>query len=267
MPANITVSEIKRHKKAAVFGASGAIGHAMCQQLVEQGCQKIFRLTRSLDKLNQLEVSNSTAVEINDIYFDLTDEGSIVNAIAKIDTDIDLVFIATGWLHDIDASHPKPTAQGGYAPEKTFKNIQADHLFKSWQINFLGPSLILKEVLLRLPHRQKAITLAVLSARVGSISDNRLGGWYSYRTSKAALNMMVKNLAIELQRMRSKAKIVALQPGTTDSQLSKPFQNFLAEGQLQSANFSAQHLLQVINALSTENSGTLMDFAGNTISP
>jgi len=109
--------------------------------------------------------------------------------------------------------------------------------------------------------------IGVLSARIGSISDNQLGGWHSYRASKAALNMLVKNIAIELERKRARTRIVAMQPGTTDSRLSQPFQRNLPPGQLQTPDFTANCLIDVLKQLPAEHNGLLVDFTGQVIPP
>ena len=255
---------------AAIFGATGAIGHEFCLQLLQQGCKKLYRFYRTPSKLvtaRDLKIhikSDSTPqdIEIIDIQFDISDATSILQASQQIQSSVDLVVVATGWLHNDN------NAQDDHLmPEKSFEELDVEQLSKSWQINFLGPSLIFKNLLVKNPLRKTTTTFAVLSARVGSISDNRMGGWYSYRCAKAALNMMVKNLSIELKRARSDCKIVALQPGTTDSALSKPFQKYLKPGQLQSAEVSVKGLFQVLQNLSPEQSGCLMDFEGNVIEP
>lgn len=259
---------------AAVFGATGAIGHEFCLQLLQHGCKKLYRFYRTPSNLvssSDLKIHNesnsaSQDIEIVDIQFDISDATSILQATQLIQDSVDLVVVATGWLHN-DNSSQNDHQGDHFMPEKSFKELDVEQLTKSWQINFLGPSLIFKNLLAKNPLRKTTTTFAVLSARVGSISDNRMGGWYSYRCAKAALNMMVKNLSIELKRARSDCKIVALQPGTTDSALSKPFQKYLKPGQLQSAETSVKGLLQVIQNLSSEQSGCLMDFEGNVIEP
>jgi len=110
--------------------------------------------------------------------------------------------------------------------------------------------------------RDEKAVFAALSARVGSISDNRLGGWYAYRASKAALNMVLKTLAIEIGRRFKNQIIVGLHPGTVDTDLSKPFQGNVPEGKLFTAEFSAEKLLDVVDGLSAEDSGNLFDWAG-----
>jgi NAD(P)-dependent dehydrogenase (short-subunit alcohol dehydrogenase family) len=126
--------------------------------------------------------------------------------------------------------------------------------------------MIAKHVLPILP-RDKRSVFAALSARVGSITDNGLGGWHSYRASKAGLNMLLKNFAIEMARTHPKAVIAGLHPGTVDTELSRPFQSGLAEGQLTKASASADNLLRVISGLSADDSGKVFDWKGDEIAP
>jgi NAD(P)-dependent dehydrogenase (short-subunit alcohol dehydrogenase family) len=130
--------------------------------------------------------------------------------------------------------------------------------------NAIGPALIAKHCLPRLPRDRRAV-FAVLSARVGSIGDNRLGGWHSYRASKAALNMLVRNFAIELERSNPRAVVAALHPGTVDSRLSAPFQRRVAPGRLFSPDQAAGHLLAVIDKLTPADSGGLFAWNGERL--
>ena len=135
---------------------------------------------------------------------------------------------------------------------------------QAFRLNTIGPALIAKHVL-PLLQRDRASIFAALSARVGSIGDNRLGGWHSYRASKAALNMLIRNFAIEMGRTHKQASIVGLHPGTVDTALSAPFQSGLPEGQLTQAEDAAQNLLSVLAGLSPEDSGKLFDWRGDEI--
>ncbi len=151
-------------------------------------------------------------------------------------------------------------------PEKSLREIDNIKFLKILQINTIGPALIAKYFILKLNKDEESI-FAAISARVGSISDNRLGGWYSYRASKSALNMILKNLAIELKRTNKLAKIIGLHPGTVDSNLSKPFQISVAKEKLFSPSYSAQKLLDVINQSKDEDSGKIFDFNNIEINP
>ena len=184
---------------------------------------------------------------------DLLDEQSIEFAATQIADPLDLIFVATGLLHSREIK-----------PEKAIRDFSAenfDHLFK---INTIGPALIAKHFLPRLNRKSRSI-LAALSARVGSIEDNRLGGWTSYRASKAALNMVIKNASIELARKNKHAIVVGLHPGTVDSGMSKPFQQNVPEGKLFSPRFASEKLLSVIENLDVGQSGGLFDWRNEPI--
>lgn len=149
-------------------------------------------------------------------------------------------------------------------PEKTFRAITPEALDKAFRINTTGPALIAKYALRELPRDRKAV-FAALSARVGSISDNRLGGWHAYRASKAALNMLIRTFSIELALRYPKALCIALHPGTVDSRLSAPFQAGVPEGKLFTPERSATALLSVIDNLSADQTGKLFAWDGQEI--
>ncbi|GAA5214178.1 SDR family oxidoreductase [Corallincola platygyrae] len=191
------------------------------------------------------------------IRLDLEDESTIESAFAYInDTwpQIDQLFVTSGMLHNALLK-----------PEKSLSQLTSAHLAHSWQINAVGPLLVAKHAETMLKRSQQLSVFAVLSARVSSISDNRLGGWYGYRMSKAALNMGIKNLSIEWQRKRLNTVCVGLHPGTTDSPLSEPFQANVPEGQLFSPDKAASHLIKVISKLTIRDSGKLFAWDGQMI--
>lgn len=239
-------------RHAVVAGASGGIGRALCETLA--GRYPGIRLTRLARTPEDLP---TLAAASRDIACDIGSEASIDAAVAEIDMQPppEQIWIATGWLHD-----------GRHRPEKSWKELDADHMLHAYRINAVGPALLLKHLLPRLP-RSQTTRIGVLSARVGSISDNRLGGWHSYRASKAALNMLIRNFAIELQLRKLPHIIVGLQPGTTDTALSAPFQRGLPAGQLQAPAFTAQHLVEVLESLLPTDSGGLFDFLGEPFAP
>ena len=188
---------------------------------------------------------------------DIEDEQSIFRAAEQIDSGgkLDLVLVASGLLHD-DAT----------APEKSYRQLSRESLQRYFLVNTTGPALVAKHFL-PLLHTDEPALFGAVSARVGSISDNRLGGWYGYRASKAALNMMIRTLAIELARGRPHAMCVALHPGTVDTPLSKPFQRGVAAARLFSPAVSAAHLLEVISKLRPEDSGGCFAWDGSRIQP
>ena len=160
----------------------------------------------------------------------------------------DTVFICNGVLHD---------AAG--MPEKTIRQLDSAQLAQRLHSNVIIHAQYLRS-LLRYLTRTPQVKVLVLSAKVGSISENHLGGWSSYRMSKAALPLLVKNLSLEVARLNPSASIVTVHPGTTDTPLSAPFQSNLPQGQLQTAEQTAQRLLQVRDALTPELSGTLLNW-------
>ena len=185
------------------------------------------------------------------------DETSIEESalVASKDKPIDMVIIATGILHE-----------GKLMPEKSLKDLSAEKLQRLFEVNTIVPLLIAKHFLPKLSRETRSI-FATLSARVGSISDNQLGGWYSYRASKAALNMIIKNIAIEISRFNKKAIIVGLHPGTVDSNLSKPFQGNVPYGKLFTPEYSTQKLLEVLTSLTSKQSGKCFAWDGKEIFP
>ena len=167
---------------------------------------------------------------------------------------LDAVLVATGILHRGDTLRP----------EKSLRDINAESMSEVLAINALGPALVAKHVLPHLRRDTKTV-FAALSARVGSISDNRLGGWISYRSSKAALNMILKTLAIEHARRFPDSIIVGLHPGTVDTGLSAPFQSRVPEDRLFTPEKAVRQLLQVIDSLTPADSGNLLAWDGSTI--
>jgi len=229
-------------KRAVVVGASGGIGAAISEHLREAGTQ-VHELARShVDPASRI---------------DITCESSIAEAAGRIGAHgpVDLIFVATGMLHE-----------GDVGPEKSMRDLSMDWLARNFAINAAGPALVAKHFLPLLP-RDGRCAFAALSARVGSIGDNRLGGWYGYRASKAALNMLVKSLAIEMARKNREAICVSLHPGTVDTPLSAPFQRNVAPEKLFDARFSAGKLLNVLAGLSPADSGGHFAWDGQRIEP
>ena len=165
----------------------------------------------------------------------------------------DTIFICNGVLHDANGM-----------PEKTIRQLDSAQLAQRLHSNVIIPAQYLRS-LFRYLTRTPQVKVLVLSAKVGSISDNHLGGWYSYRMSKAALNMLVKNLSLEVGRLNPSASIVSVHPGTTDTPLSEPFQSNLPHGQLQTAEQTAQRLLKVCAGLTPEVSGALLNWDGSVL--
>lgn len=229
-------------RRAAVFGASGGIGRALCEALVGRGME-VWAGSRS---------GETGLAGARDFRFDLTAEPSIEQAARLMkDAPPDLVIVASGVL----------TLEDGTGPERTYRSLDGAAMERVFRLNTIGPALVAKHML-PLFDRGEPSVFAALSARVGSLGDNRLGGWHSYRASKAALNMLLRNFAIELGRTHKHAIVVGLHPGTVDTALSHPFQGNLPEGQLTTPAEAAQNLVAVIDRLSPQDSGKVFDWKG-----
>lgn len=232
---------------AAIFGSSGGIGRALCKALINRGCERVYAGSRSGEE--------PADTGITPFAFDLEDEASIAAA-ADLMQEVppQLVIVATGVL----------TLEEGTGPERTYKRLDPIAMARVFALNTTGPAIIAKHTL-PLFSREGRSVFAALSARVGSISDNGLGGWHSYRASKAALNMLLKNFALELIRTHEDGVVVGLHPGTVDSKLSEPFQSNLPDGQLTEPADAAKHLLSVIHDLQPSQSGRVFDWKGQEI--
>ncbi len=242
----ITLSSFGSPVRAVVIGASGAIGGAVVDMLAE--CSQV----ESVLAFSRTPYPH-TSSKVTSRPIDILDEASIATALAGVER-VDLAIVATGRLHE----------PAGMRPEKSWRSLDKSALIESFAINAVGPALAAKHVLPLLPREGKAV-FAALSARVGSISDNRLGGWYGYRASKAALNQLIRTLSIELARQRKDAVCVGLHPGTVDSALSRPFQT--SARKLFTPVFAAERLLAVIDGLDPTRSGQLLAWDGSTITP
>lgn len=226
-----------------IIGASGGIGGALADAIEDEGTyDRIWRFARSSG---------------GDDHLNLEDEASIAAAAERVAKGPapSLIFVATGLLHD--------ESRG---PEKAMRELDPAWLARQFAINAIGPALIAKHFL---PIMAKTGTpvFAALSARVGSISDNRLGGWYGYRAAKAALNQLIATLAVEQRRHYERSIVVALHPGTVDTALSKPFQGSVRPGQLFTPDRAAVQLLDVIDGLKPADSGKLFAWDGSRIDP
>ena len=226
---------------AVVIGASGGIGAALAEALEEEDAfTYVHRFGRSLAGGNRL---------------DLEDETSIAAAAARVAGDApSLVLVATGLLHD-----------GERGPEKAVRDLDPAWLARQFAINAIGPALVAKHFLPIMAAKGSRSVLAMLSARVGIIGDNRLGGWYGYRASKAALNQLVRTLAIEDRRRNERGLVVGLHPGTVDTALSRPFRT--GGRDLFKPGRAAVQLLDVIDGLRPVDSGKLFDWEGKEVTP
>jgi NAD(P)-dependent dehydrogenase (short-subunit alcohol dehydrogenase family) len=236
---------------ACVFGASGGIGRALTQALLDDpAVARVFAGARRGSALP------AAPAKLHPFAFDLGDEASIAAAAATMAAEgpVHLIIIATGLLHE----------DGALKPEKSFKMQTPEAYARAFAVNTIGPALIGKHCLPLLPRGGKCV-FAALSARVGSISDNRLGGWHAYRASKAALNMVVRNFALEISVRNPDALAVTLHPGTVATGLSAPFQAGVNPEALFASEVAAAHLLMVIDALTPVETGQLIAWNGAPI--
>lgn len=234
--------------RVIVVGSSGGIGAAFIDQLTASDqVSQVYALSRQGVSHGSPKVANLT--------FDFTDEESLIAASEALRelNPFDLIIVATGLLHG-----------EGIEPEKSMRAMSHDGFAKSFMANTIGPAMTAK-YLLPLLRRDRKTVFAALSARVGSISDNQIGGWYAYRAAKAALNMVLKTLSIEYGRRFKEAVIIGLHPGTVDTGLSKPFQANVPDGKLFTPEFSTEKMLAVIDQVGAADSGNLFDWAGKQV--
>lgn len=234
-------------KNIAVFGSTGAIGQAITHEMATRYPNAhVHAISRSAPSNNQMQQN------VIHHQVDLQDELALEQLAKKITQEhkLNYVFVATGTLHSDSVQ-----------PEKSLRHLSASSLEYLFSVNTILPAIIAKHFIPKLTKNDKSI-FAVLSARVGSISDNGLGGWYAYRASKSALNMIIKTASIEIKRSNKQAVIIGLHPGTVDSQLSKPFQKNVPPEKLFTAEFSAKSLINVTDQLTPDDSGKCFDWAG-----
>jgi len=219
---------------ALVLGASGGIGQAFRRQLeMDGGCGKVVCLSRREDGL------------------DVTDEDSVLRAADRLKSEsFDLILCATGAL-----------TINGLGPERSLRQISQHSMMAQFAVNAVGPALVLKHFV-PLLERRKRVIFAVLSARVGSIGDNALGGWISYRSSKAALNQIVHTAAIEVTRANASSLLIAVHPGTVETELSAPFSSGHKRFEPDDA---ARRILEMLDGLTPDRTGGFFAYDGTAI--
>lgn len=229
--------------RVAIFGTNGGIGEALMERL------SAHPKVKTVESFSRRHPDPTRR-------FDFRDEASLAHigeALAQQDP-LHLVIVATGMLHDQDQQ---------IHPEKSLKQLTHEGMSTAFLVNTIGPALIGKYTLPLLAKNSKTV-FAAISARVGSISDNQLGGWHSYRAAKAALNMMIKGFALEMKRNNPDSVIIGLHPGTTDTGLSAPFQSSLRHT-LFPPHVAAEHLLGVIDGVEPYHSGSVIAWDGQII--
>jgi NAD(P)-dependent dehydrogenase (short-subunit alcohol dehydrogenase family) len=243
-----------------VQGASRGIGLEFVRQcLAEPRVGHVLATCRSPANATGLAtLAAAAASRLTVLALDVTDEDSIAPAAAAAAHTVPrlhLVVNCAGVLHD---------ATSGMRPEKRLADVRPESLARAFTVNAIGPLLVARHFELLLAHADRAV-FASLSARVGSIEDNRLGGWYAYRASKAAQNMYTRTLAVEWARSRRNVICVALHPGTTDTDLSRPFQGNVPEGKLFGVERTVSQLLHVIDRLQPADTGQFLAWDGERI--
>ena len=240
---------------ALVVGASRGIGVALAQQLLQDpGIQRVYATYRKSDTAEALLAIDD--VRLRTLQVDVTSDEDLQRLAKNIRANQDspdFVINAAGILHE-----------GALQPEKSLNQCKQQTLGRVFQVNSIGP-LMLARAMLPLMPKARPGHFAVLSAMVGSIGDNRLGGWYGYRASKAALNQFMKTLAVECRRSHPQLCITSIHPGTTDSDLSRPFQANVKPGKLYTPTQSADRILRVVNAGQAQDSGRFVNWDGRQI--
>jgi NAD(P)-dependent dehydrogenase (short-subunit alcohol dehydrogenase family) len=233
----------ERCNTALVIGASGGLGSALRENLhSRQEFAQVLGLSRS--------ASDNGAP-----LLDITSEESIADSVRWLEQcaahPLRLIIVATGFLH-----------QAGSGPERSLAHMDTAYLTQVFAINSIGPALLLKHLAPLLP-KDGVVKLVFVSAKVGSIGDNALGGWYGYRASKAALNQIVKTASIELARRNKQVCCVALHPGTVDTALSRPFGK--SGLNVRSPEVAASEIMQVISGLNATRNGSFVDYQGQSL--
>ncbi len=242
---------------AVVIGAGG-LGSALVGRLLASASfDRIVVGSRSPEKVRQLFPGRSGRSKIQCEAVDLSDSDSVQSLAATLGSTgqpLRLVICATGVLHRGE----------GIRPERRLEDVEMDALTTVFTVNAFGPMLVARHLAPLLPRRERSV-FAAISARVGSIGDNRLGGWYAYRASKAALNQFLRCTAIELRRRAPEAVVAALHPGTVDTPLSAPFKAGVPRDRLFSADTAAARMLHMIDRLSPDDSGGFYAWDGSPI--
>jgi NAD(P)-dependent dehydrogenase (short-subunit alcohol dehydrogenase family) len=238
---------------ALITGAGQGIGLEFVRQLLQSDRADFLYATYRNPESKLLMLQDS---RLRCLPMDITNESQIASVIQKIQMDtstLELVINCVGVLHDESMQ-----------PEKSLRHINSEQLLNYFQINSIGAILLAKHIQPLLKHQNRSI-FATISAKVGSIGDNQLGGWYGYRASKAALNMFMKTAAIEYKRTCPKAIVVTLHPGTTDTNLSRPFQRNVPPGKLFSVDRTVEQLLTVLDGLQAHDSGEFFSWNGDRL--
>ncbi|MEM1255750.1 MAG: SDR family NAD(P)-dependent oxidoreductase [Cyanobacteria bacterium P01_H01_bin.21] len=243
--------------QALVVGGNRGIGLGFVRHLLnDERFDQVFATYRSADTADELMQLAQTNSKLRCVAIDLTNEAQIEHGLEHIKAftpQLHFVINCVGFLHE-----------GAISPEKALRQLNSDNLLRYFQVNSIGPVLLAKHLLPLLNHKQPNI-FATISAKIGSIEDNRLGGWYGYRASKAALNMFLKTASIEYSRRSKQTAIVMLHPGTTNTRLSEPFQRGVPPEKLFPVEKTVTLLMDVIGNISLNDNGSFFSWDGNKL--
>ena len=240
---------------ALVVGASRGIGLAITRQLLQApGIQRVYVTYRNADTATGLLEIDDDRLHTHRLDITNTDDLQSLAVSIRTNEDYpDFVINSCGVLHEDELQ-----------PEKSLIQCNQDSLTRLFLVNSIGPLMLAKAIMPLMP-KSRPSHFAVLSAMVGSIGDNRLGGWYGYRASKAALNQFMKTLALECNRSHPQLCITSIHPGTTDTALSQPYQTNVKPGNLYTASQSAERILHVVSTVKTKDSGQFMNWDGRPL--
>ena len=255
----MTIGSFPEGFHALIVGASRGIGLALIKQLLATpSCARIVATCRRPQEAAELTVLASThSARLRVVALDVSDEASVAQAgesLREHEQRLHLVVNAAGVLHE----------DGQLRPERRLEDLCDAALQRIFAVNAIGPMLLARQTVSLMLHGQPS-AFTSLSARVGSISDNHLGGWYGYRASKAAQNQFIRTLGVEMARRAPLMRVLALHPGTVDTQLSKPFQSAVAPEKLFDTARAAAQLLQVIDVARPSRSGRFLAWDGTEI--
>ncbi|MEA5466172.1 SDR family NAD(P)-dependent oxidoreductase [Leptothoe sp. PORK10 BA2] len=243
--------------QALVIGGNRGIGLGFVQQLLNhRQFDQVFATYRTASSSTELLQLAQHDDRLHCIAMDLTDEAQIAQGLSQLQAITPRLHFAincVGFLHD-----------GAITPEKALRQLNPEHLMRYFQVNSIGAALLAKHLQPLLNHKQPNI-FATISAKVGSIEDNRLGGWYGYRASKAALNMFLKTAAIEYGRRCPATAIVMLHPGTTDTRLSEPFQRGVPPEKLFPVEKTVSLLMDVLSHITLDDNGSFFSWDGSPL--
>jgi len=241
-----------KNQTTLIIGASSGIAKALAQQVISDENSTLIVVSRNIEFYQQDKFNQAKVIRVESYQ-----ESEISLAVANIEqvsaSEISHIFICHGVLHN-----------EGCQPEKRLEDFSVKNFTEILTANTITPMLWLKYLMPMLSGKQTC-KIVVFTARVGSISDNKMGGWYSYRASKAAMNMLIKSLAIELARRAKNIKLISFHPGTTNTPLSKPFQKNVPEGKLFTSEFVAEQLFAIVENSKVDGEASFLDWQGKEI--